>query len=138
MKVYKSKLGIELIIPISILFGWTIYKFTIEKNWIGLFIILLTTSFICYIFLSIKYNIAKENLNIKCGFLINQNIDINTIRKISETYNPLSSPAASLDRLEIVYNNFDSVLISPKDKKAFINDLITINPTIEVNYRKNK
>ena len=48
---------------------------------------------------------------------MNTNIDIKSIRKIIETYNPLSSPAASIDRLEIFYNKFDSILISPKDKK---------------------
>jgi hypothetical protein len=138
LKIYKSKLGLELIIPISILFASMIYTLAIKNNWLGLVIILLTSLFICYIFLSIKYTIEKENLNIKCGFLINKNIDIKTIIKISETYNPLSSPAASIDRLEIVYNKFDSILISPKDKKAFIEDLIKISPTIEVNYRKYK
>ncbi|MNG32447.1 hypothetical protein D3C84_1184630 [compost metagenome] len=77
-------------------------------------------------------------MNIKCGFFKSQNIGIKTILKISETYNPLSSPAGSIDRLEIVYNKFDSILISPKDKKAFIEDLKIINPTIEVNFRMNK
>ena len=138
MKVYKSKIGIELVIPISVLFSWIIYTSVIEKKWMGLFIIILTSVFICYIFLSIKYTIEKENLHIKCGFLINRNIDIKTIRKVSETYNPLSSPAGSIDRLEIVYKTFDSILISPKDKKAFIEDLKRINPSIEINSRKNK
>lgn len=138
MKVYKSKLGLELIIPMSILFGSGLYMSFMDKKWTALFIILLTISFICHVFLSIKYTIEKENLNIKCGFFINQNIDIKTIYKISETYNPLSSPAGSIDRLEIKFNKFDSVLISPKDKKAFINTLILVNPNIEVQYRKNK
>lgn len=138
MKVYKSKIGIELVIPISVLFSWIIYTSVIEKKWMGLFIIILTSVFICYTFLSIKYKIEKENLNIKCGFFGSKNIDIKTILKISETHNLLSSPAGSIDRLEIVYNKFDSILVSPKDKKAFIEDLKIINPTIEVNYRKSK
>ena len=137
MKVYKSKIGIELVVPISVLFSWIIYTSVIEKKWMGLFIIILTSVFICYTFLSIKYTIEKENLNIKCGFLINRNIDIKTIQKVSETYNPLSSPAGSIDRLEIVYNTFDSIFISPKDKKAFIEDLKRISPSIEINSRKN-
>lgn len=86
--------------------------------------------------MSINYKIEKENLNVKCTFLVNENIEINTIRKITETYNPLSSPAASIDRIEIFYNKFDSVLISPKKKKEFIEDILKINPNIEVIYRK--
>lgn len=138
MKVYKSKLGLELIIPILILFCSELYMSIIDEKWLALFIISAAISFISYIFLSIKYTIEKENLNIKCGFFINQNIDVKTIYKISETYNLLSSPAGSIDRLEIKYNKFATVLVSPKDKNGFINDLTFINPIIEIEYRRNK
>lgn len=138
MKIYKSKLGLELIIPILILFGYFIYDVTIEKNWVGFSIILMTSLFIFYTFISIKYSIKNEILNVKCGFFVNQNIDINAIKKISETYNPISSPAASIDRLEIIYNKFDSILISPKHKKVFLDDLKKINPNIEINFRSKK
>ncbi|MBK0369899.1 PH domain-containing protein [Flavobacterium agrisoli] len=138
MKVYKSKIGMELVIPISVLFSWIIYTSVMEKKWMALLIIILTSAFICYTFLSTKYTIEKENLNIKCGFFVSKNIEIKTIRKISETHNILSSPAGSIDRLEIVYNKFDSILISPKDKKRFLEDLKIINPELEINYRKNK
>ncbi|WP_157802004.1 PH domain-containing protein [Flavobacterium sp. 1] len=83
-------------------------------------------------FFNIKYIIENESLKIGRG----SNIDIKTIRKISETYNPLSSPAASIDQLEIMYNKYDTVLVSAKDKKGFINSLTEINPNIEVVYRK--
>lgn len=49
-----------------------------------------------------------------------------------ETKSPLSSPATSLDRLEIMYNKNESIIISPKDRTGFINELKTINPGIEV------
>jgi len=38
----------------------------------------------------------------------------------------------SLDRLEIFYNRFDSVVISPEDKAGFIAELTKLNPEIEV------
>ena len=91
---------------------------------------------ISYLFLSIKYSIENENLNIKSGFLFNGNIDIKTIRRLSETNNILSSPAASIDRIEILYNKFDSVLVSPKDKMGFIKELTKINPEIGVKLKK--
>lgn len=133
---YKSKLGLELIIPISLIFGYALFELIAEKSWLGVLIMLLTISFILYTFLSINYKIEKENLNVKCTFIINENIEIKSIRKITETYNPLSSPAASIDRIEIFYNKFDSILISPKNKKDFIQDILKINPNIEVIYRK--
>jgi hypothetical protein len=62
-------------------------------------------------------------------------MNIQTIKEIKETRNPLSSPAASIDRLLIIYNRADKVMISPKDKEAFINHLKSINPNIKVTLR---
>ena len=136
MKTYKSKIGLELVILLTIVFAWSIYDCISHKKWIAVIVLSIITVFISYLFLKIQYTIEQENLKISCGFLGSQTIDIKTIRKISETYNPISSPAASIDRLEIIYNKFDSVLVSPKDKKGFIENLKEVNPNIEVNYRK--
>ena len=38
----------------------------------------------------------------------------------------------SLDRIAIVYNKFDEVLLSPKERDEFINELLKINPNIEI------
>jgi hypothetical protein len=88
-------------------------------------------------FLTTKYTIESDELTIKCGFLFNKTIDIKTIKKTTETNNPLSSPATSLDRLEINYGKFDTVIISPKKKKEFIENITTLNPNVEVKF-KNK
>lgn len=136
MKNYKSKIGLELILPISLLFGYALFLSILEKNWFKALIVLLILSILIYTFLSIHYKIEQENLIVKCAFLTNVMIDINSIRKIVETYNPISSPAASMDRLEIFYNKYDSVLISPKKKTEFIEAILKINPNIEIIYRK--
>jgi hypothetical protein len=136
--VYKSKIGLELIIPITILLGWIMYNLIIEQSWLGIFIVLLLLSFFIYLFKTTYYVIEKDILHVKSGFLINSTIEINSITKISETYNPLSSPALSIDRLEIVYNTFDSILISPKNKKSFIESILKINPTVIINLRNSK
>lgn len=95
-------------------------------------------AFIGHMLLTTYYQVEGNTLTIKCGFLINQEVKIDTIRKIKETSNPLSAPAASLDRLEIAFNKFDNVLISPKDKAGFINELTKLNPGIEVQLKKSK
>ncbi len=136
MKNYKSKIGLELILPISLLFGYALFLSILEKNWFKALIVLLILSILIYTFLSIHYKIEQENLIVKCAFLTNVMIDINSIRKIVETYNPISSPAASMDRIEIFYNKYDSVLISPKKKTEFIEAILKINPNIEIIYRK--
>ena len=48
----------------------------------------------------------------------------------------ISSAAASLDRLEILYDTFGSVLVSPKEKMGFIDQLKEINPSIEVKLKE--
>lgn len=137
MKTHYSKIGMELVVPLVLIFGTVLVLIINEKpNWIAIAILLPVILFVVHMFLTTKYTIEGDNLVIKCGFLYHKTIDINTIRRIAETNNLLSSPATSLDRLEILYGKFDSVLISPRRKAEFINDIKRINPGIEVNLKK--
>ncbi len=132
-KVYSSKIGLELVIPLILVFGTILALIINEKpNWVGIVILLPIVLFVVYMFMTTNYTIESDELKIKCGFLFNTSIDIKTIKKITETNNPLSSPATSLDRLEITYGKFDSLLISPKHKAEFIKDIKTLNPNVEV------
>lgn len=135
-KMYKSKLGLEIIVPMTlVLFGVTTLIVS-EAKWAGLFIMIPIIGLIAYIFLATKYTIHGHILNVRCGVFYNKNFDIHQITHVVETNNPMSSPATSLDRLEVKWGKFSSVLISPSDKEGFIRDLLTINENIEVK-RKN-
>lgn len=136
-KVYKSKIGLELVIPLIIVFGAILFlAVTEEPNFVGFGILLLVMIFVIHMFMTTNYTIDGGSLKIKCGFFFNETIDIKTIKKISETNNALSSPATSLDRIEINYGKFDSVIISPKLKKEFIDEIIAINSSVEVKFKK--
>ena len=129
---YQSKISYGLVLFIlAILVGSTIPMIS-NKIWFGLIINLIVAAFIAHLFLTTYYIIDEGFLTVKCGFLINKKIDINAIRSISETNNPISAPAASFDRLEIVYHQFNSILISPKHKSGFIDHITRINSEIEV------
>jgi hypothetical protein len=52
------------------------------------------------------------------------------MKKISKSSSIVSSPAASFDRIEITYDKFDELIISPKHKLKFIADLQKINPNL--------
>lgn len=82
---------------------------------------------ISYLFYSIQYRIEGGSV-----FIWRTKIEIKSIRKIYKTRNPLSSPALSINRIAIVYNKFDEVLISPKDRAAIVQELVLVNPAIEV------
>lgn len=97
----------------------------------------LTLFFTAYILFGIRYLILQEEsgkflLQIKIGHFNYTKIDISTIKKIQKTRNIISSPAASMDRLEISHSKFDSVIVSPKNKTDFVHQLLLINPSIEV------
>ena len=131
-KVYKSKIGLEIIIPILIILAFGFKNIINEPKVAPIILLILVLAFITFLLTSIKYTIENQNLNIKAGFLINQNINIMNIESIKKSKNILSSPAASLDRLEIIEKNKNSILISPKNKIEFIEELKKINPQIDV------
>lgn len=135
-KVYKSKIGLELVIPVMLILV-TVIVFSIydNANGIGIVVTFLVIAFIADMFMRTHYTIDGDLLKIKCGFLYSKQIEIHQIKRISETNNALSAPAISLDRLEISYNKYDSILISPKQKQEFISDIKNINPGIEVNLK---
>lgn len=138
-KIYNSKIGLELAVPLVLIFGIVLFLTVSEKSgWVGIAVLLPVILFVVHIFLTTSYTVENGKLTIKCSFLFNKTININTIKKITETNNPSSSPATSLDRLEITYGKFDSIIISPKQKMEFINYITTLNPDVEVNFKKKK
>jgi hypothetical protein len=137
-KIYKSKIGLELVIPLVLIFGTVLAQAISQKpNWIEITILFAVIFFVIHMFMTTNYTIESGELKIRCGFLYHKTIDIKSIKKITETNDLLSSPATSLDRLEIIYGKFDSVIISPKHKSEFINDIKKLNPNVEIKY-KNK
>ncbi|HET8809593.1 MAG TPA: PH domain-containing protein [Flavobacteriaceae bacterium] len=134
--VHKSKLGLELIIPLALVLGFCSFMMIFEKSLTGMILMFVVDIYIVYTFWALRYEIDEKNLKIRCQFFVYKTIGINTVKKISETNSPLSSPALSLDRLEILYNKFDSVLISPKNKRDFIVYLTNLNPEIKVKLKK--
>ncbi len=130
MKIYKSKvdwwLGLVLVYPI-----FSSVASIIEGEWIGYIVIALCLLFIVFISKSTGYIISENHLIVKCMFIVNDKIEISKIRKIEKTNSILSSPALSLDRISIKFNKYDEVYISPKERQAFIDELLKINPEIE-------
>ena len=80
---------------------------------------------------SMRYIISENELLMKMGPFGTQRMDIRKIERIERSYNPLSSPSASLKRLYIKGNGQDA-LISPVDEAEFIRVLKSRNPNITV------
>ena len=135
MKKYPSKIGFGLVFFILAMLVVSSMFMVSPPVWSGLIVNVILLAFIIHLFATTFYVIDGNSLNIKSSFLVNKKIEISRIKKISETNNPLSAPAASLDRLKISYDQYSSVLISPKDKSGFISHITRLNPQIEVQYR---
>jgi len=127
MKIYKSKVDWWLVLILLAVFAFPIVQGIQTKEY------LLSAIFLGLILLfwilgsTLKYKIEDGYLSVW-----KTKIDIKTIRKVYATRNPLSSPALSINRLAIVYNKYDEILISPKDRADFISELLKVNPNIEV------
>ncbi|MEM9325716.1 MAG: PH domain-containing protein [Bacteroidota bacterium] len=136
MQIFKAKVGYAILIPtVAINIAcFAIPAMTGAPNsslWILAGILIPTTALILYLFYGITYQIIGDRLWIKCGWIYNWDIHIMKIQSIKPTRNPWSSPAPSLDRIEIRYGRYDSVLISPENKEALVEALQAINPDIE-------
>lgn len=133
MQTFRSKIGLEIALPVYFLLSFIFIMVMRDgANWIVAGIFILVFMFFTHILFSTYYVIEDEVLHVRCGFLYYSRIDIKTINKITETRNIISSPATSIDRMEILYSKYSSVLVSPKDKDGFIEALKTINPAIEI------
>ncbi|WP_322971581.1 PH domain-containing protein [Faecalibacter sp. LW9] len=130
---YKSKIGLELIILAYLPFISLFYFVYKEFNLVGTIVIGVLFFFITYLLFSTIYTIDSNSkkLVIQSGFIFHKKIDIEHIKAINKSRSWISSPALSVDRIEIFYNKYDSILISPKNKENFIQQLQQINPNIK-------
>lgn len=133
MAIYKSKIGYNLLIPVIILLGLVLYFSIINQDWPGIIITALFALFFAHLYLNTHYTITGNTLIIKAGIIIKTSVDIGEINCISRTRNALSSPALSLDRLEIVYCKTRRIIISPKEQDAFLSHIKLINQSIQIN-----
>lgn len=131
MKTYRSKIDIWLLLLIFIPLGYPLVETIIEREWIVTAILLATIAFVVYLMFAIKYVISGDVLEVKAGFMRTTKVAIADIKSVEKNNNAMSSPAMSLKRLEIWYGNkYDSIVISPPDREAFVKELLKINPDI--------
>ncbi len=135
-KVYKTKVDIWLIFAII---GFTVIPVVplliYDFSWIVFTIVSLIVLFATYILFDISYIISDNVLVVKCSKFSKITYDINQINIIKNTNSILSAPAASLDRIAIYFFKQRSpLIISPKDKMKFIEDLQSINQNIRFYY----
>lgn len=131
MKVYKSKVDWFFFLPLAYPIFLCVSGF-IRGSYLISATTLIILVLIGLMIQKTEYTISEDMLHVKSGFLVNKKIDVKTIRKIEHSKSIISAPALSRDRLLLIYNKFDDILISPNEKQEFIDELLKINPNIEV------
>lgn len=100
-------------------------------------VVMFLSAILCiWLLLDTKYTITGKTVLFYCSGPIRGKIDIGTIRKIEHQRGWISTsllkPSLDKDGLYIHYNKFDDIYLSPKDKEAFVNYLLKINPKIDI------
>ncbi|MDO7192917.1 PH domain-containing protein [Acinetobacter nosocomialis] len=129
---FRSKIDWWLLLIFVVITANIIFKIyqevhhsSIGTNFSHLIIYSLVIVVIWFPIFSTYYVVENSTLVIK-SLVFRWKINIDDIIQIEPTYNPLSSPALSLDRLKISYmknGRIAKVMISPKDKEGFLNTL---------------
>lgn len=83
---------------------------------------LLASAFALWILLVTDYRLDATTLHIRSG-PFRWRIALAEIHSVAATTDIRSGPALSLDRLRIEYGSGRGMLISPRDKEAFLRDL---------------
>ena len=132
-KTFKSKVDLLLLVPtVTVLIVAAIFVI-VNRIIVGEIILALLVSFLIYVYFNTLYELTGDNkLKIKSGFFFHQEIYIKSIKKVMPTKSHTASPALSFDRLEIRYNRYGRVVVSPDRPSEFIRELKEVNPRIQI------
>ncbi len=132
-KTYRSKVNLWIVVFIVLAVVCSVAPFFQEgQPLMGIGIGTLATLALVWMLHSTRYIVRDDVLVIKSCFLSYGTWRIADIESIRPTHNPLSAPAASLDRLEIRFSGRRSVLVSPRRKQEFIDYILELNPNIKL------
>jgi hypothetical protein len=136
MKTYKSKFGYRIVIFITLILGSIMGILVLKNEPLEVFlpiggISIVVYTVVLYLNFSTIYIIDKGILTVKCGIFYHKRFDISKIKSISKTGNIIASPAPSMDRIALTYGVYDVIILSPKKKMEFTQELTRINPAIK-------
>lgn len=133
--VFKSKVDAWLV-GLIVLICLGIGAISWYEGGAGAWIAVAVTVFVCagvlFMLFSIRYVVSGTRLKVFYFSKYSSSYDLRELRSVCPTRNPLSAPAASLDRLELKFTRYRDVLISPKDKAGFMALVRTINPEVRI------
>jgi len=140
-KVFRSRISVLLvIILLAVLLPVAISIIRLGNIFNpGFYIFLGVIVFIVFTLTGMRYVISGNKLHLEMWFISSGSVNIANIVSIKRTYNPLTSPAASLKRLAIhCTTGWMGGLISPVREKEFFEALKVVNPDIYIRVNDKK
>ncbi|HJB78361.1 MAG TPA: PH domain-containing protein [Candidatus Nosocomiicoccus stercorigallinarum] len=128
---FQSKKDIWLAVLIWGVIILMFFMMITEQNIVVYIVGILNNALLLWLWFGTNYKIDDEDLIVRSG-PFKSTIDIKSIKKLRATKTLLAGPALSIDRIEIQYKRYDSVIVSPKEKNKFIESLLSKNKSIEV------
>lgn len=123
---YKSKVDVSLFIALTSTIAVcvaVVFPLLVSggiTHWLmSLSILAIGAGLPASILIATWYDVDDTRILIRSGFFTWE-IPLAGIKTITPSRSLISGPALSFDRLRIDYNKWNSVLVSPKDKAAFI------------------
>lgn len=126
MTVYRSKVDVWLVaLSVGIMAAACVPGLFFDFSWGALTACLLSLALVVSVVFSIRYEISGDKLRVVCCWIFIETFDIHKITSVKPTRTILSSPAASLDRIEVCAGR-RSVVISPRSKQPrYLQPIIT-------------
>jgi membrane protein YdbS with pleckstrin-like domain len=129
VSTYSSKIDVWLAAVVTLgaivaaAAAWQVAVAPIPGKWaIVLPILLIGVALPAWIFLATRYTLTQTDLLVRSG-PFRWLVPLRAIDRVVPTRCPLSSPALSLDRLRIDYGGGRSIMISPRARETFLQDL---------------
>lgn len=142
-QVYKSRVSmLSVIILLSVLglCGLVFYKVFGQESFgwntdtlVPVVIISLSALLLISLFVNTSYSISDTHLQYASGPFRGE-IPIESIQKIKKNTTKYSGlkPALAGNGLIIYYNKYDEIYISPDSSESFVEQLLKLNPSIQV------
>jgi len=139
-KEFRSRVSVLLVGIVAAILIRPVLSALRQMLYPGLFVLGAVLIFSAFCLTGMRYVIRGNKLYCRIWFIPYGSVDIGTIRSVRRSYNPLSSPAASLKRLRIsLWGRGDPfLLISPTREREFIETLKAANPDIQVDVAERK
>jgi Bacterial PH domain len=127
-------LALAIILPLALGAFLLITTPTQIAGWLLIAIGIAVGIFIPWLMTPLYYEITQSELNVRSGPM-RWTIPLKFVNEVYLTRSPLSSPALSLDRLLIRYENGkgpSALMISPEDNTAFLQELALAEPRLKL------